>query len=99
LGEVEGKLIEDTVTIGGIPVKHQAFGAVNYESSDFEYYPMSGILGLAYSSISSSGKRTVFENLMANRQVVAPFFSVHLERNRERGSEVILNLVTVLGQF
>ncbi|KAH8119288.1 acid protease [Phellopilus nigrolimitatus] len=50
--------------------------------------PNSGILGLAFGTIATSGEPTVFENLMTSGEVKAPFFSVHLARNARTGSEV-----------
>ncbi|KDR75428.1 hypothetical protein GALMADRAFT_249483 [Galerina marginata CBS 339.88] len=69
-------------------IQQQAFGAVSSESVQFAAYPNSGILGMAFSTISVSGKPTFFENLIKEEKVVEPLFSVHLERGKEVGSEV-----------
>lgn len=76
------------MSVGGLTVQTQTLGAVNRESDDFQDYPNNGLLGLAFGSIASSGKPTFFENLMSERQLAAPLFSVHLARNQETGSEV-----------
>ena len=88
-GEVFGTIAEDVVSVAGLTSEQQTIGLVEMESSDFQGYPNSGILGLAFSTISSTGKPTLFENLMRENKLMAPFFSVHLTRGTEDGSEVL----------
>jgi hypothetical protein len=73
--------------MAGLTVEDQAFGAVNSESSDFTDYPNDGLLGMAFGTIAQSKKPTFFENLMQEKKLVAPLFSVHLARSQEMGSE------------
>ena len=73
----------------GLSIDNQKFGAVISKSGDFNNYPNSGILGLAFSSIAASGQLTFIENLIMKERLAAPLFSVHLERGKEIGSEVI----------
>lgn len=87
-GEVSGRLGMDTVSLAGLKYTNQTFGVANVESHDFDGLPISGIMGTAFGSISTSGSPTVFENLMATGQVLAPFFSVHMARASRTGSEV-----------
>ncbi|TDL26248.1 acid protease [Rickenella mellea] len=87
-GDVSGKLAMDVVSVGSLTIESQSIGAVTSESQDFQDYPNSGLLGLAFGTIASSKKPTFFENLLAERRIAAPFFSVHLTRNQEKGSEV-----------
>ncbi|EIM83394.1 pepsinogen A, partial [Stereum hirsutum FP-91666 SS1] len=87
-GQASGTLATDVVSIGGLTVQKQAFGAVNQESEDFHSSPNDGLIGMAFGSIASSGKPTFFENLMMERQLAAPIFSIHLTRNQVQGSEV-----------
>lgn len=87
-GEASGTLAYDVVSIGSLTVQKQAFGAVNDESEDFHDSPNDGLIGMAFGSIASSGKPTFFENLMTERQLAAPIFSVYLTRNQAKGSEV-----------
>ena len=49
--------------------------------------------GMAFSSISSSGKPTYFENLISNKAVAAPYFGVHLARRQASGSQVSLSSI------
>lgn len=92
-GVVLGTLVEDIVSVAGLGDTKQVFGIVDTESDDFTGYPNSGILGLGFGSISVCGKPTLFENMMANGQVLAPLFSVHLARNERIGSEVMMATV------
>lgn len=83
-------LATDVVAVQGLSIHNQSFGAVTQESDDFNSYPNSGLLGMAFSSIAASGKSTFFDNLVKEEQLAAPMFSVHLERGEETGSEVCL---------
>ncbi|KJA27806.1 hypothetical protein HYPSUDRAFT_212373 [Hypholoma sublateritium FD-334 SS-4] len=101
-GAVTGVLAQDVVAVQGLAVQKQAFGAVTSESDDFDGYPNSGLLGLAFSSIASSGAPTFFENLIEEEQLAAPIFSVFLARGEETGSEVCfgcMNPVKTLGDI
>ncbi|EJD41539.1 acid protease [Auricularia subglabra TFB-10046 SS5] len=89
-GSASGSLGRDTVTIAGQTVTNQYFGLVNNPSSDFLGTPSSGLIGMAFSSIASSGQPTFFENLMAQNSAIAPFFSVYLTRKQPSGSQVCL---------
>ncbi|KAG1809396.1 aspartic peptidase domain-containing protein [Suillus subaureus] len=86
----EGTLAYDTIGMGGLKVNNQYFGAVTDVSSNFNTDPISGCLGLSFSSIATSGKPTFFENLIMQEKVEAPFFSVHLTRGKASGSKITL---------
>ncbi|KZV96822.1 peptidase A1 [Exidia glandulosa HHB12029] len=89
-GSASGQLGQDSVTIAGLTAKNQYFGVVNNPSEDFEGTPSSGLLGMAFSSIASSGKPTFFENVLAQYPTdsVGPLFSVFLTRKQSSGSQV-----------
>lgn len=87
-GQVSGTLASDTVSIGSLTVPGQYFGAVSRVSDDFNDSPNDGLIGLAFGTIAQSKKPTFFENLIENKKVAAPLFSVHLTRNQASGSEV-----------
>jgi Eukaryotic aspartyl protease. len=74
--------------MGDLTVEGQAFGAVSSESNEFNEYPNDGLLGMAFGTIARTRKSTFFENLIHDRKLAAPSFSVHLARNQEIGSEV-----------
>ncbi|KAF8972976.1 aspartic peptidase domain-containing protein [Flammula alnicola] len=87
-GGVSAVMATDVVSIQGLSIQEQTFGAVTSESDDFDGYPNSGLLGLAFSSVAASKQPTFFENLIREKQLAAPIFSVHLTRGEETGSEV-----------
>ncbi|KAJ7497233.1 aspartic peptidase domain-containing protein [Mycena latifolia] len=87
-GEVSGTLIQDVVSMAGLEIEDQFFGAVSKVSDDFNGLPNDGLLGLAFGTISQSGKPTFFETLIKRDMLPAPMFSIHLSRNQESGSDV-----------
>ncbi|KZV88519.1 acid protease [Exidia glandulosa HHB12029] len=89
-GSASGQLAQDTVTVASLTAKNQYFGVVNDPSEDFEGTPSSGLLGLAFSSIASSGKPTFFETVLAQYPTnsISPLFSVFLTRRQSSGSQV-----------
>ncbi|KAJ6586859.1 aspartic peptidase domain-containing protein [Mycena vulgaris] len=87
-GEVSGTLMQDVVSIAGLEIRDQFFGAVSQVSDDFNGLPNDGLLGLAFGTIAQSGKPTFFETLIERGMLPAPMFSVHLSRNQEKGSDV-----------
>ncbi|KAF4621164.1 hypothetical protein D9613_000610 [Agrocybe pediades] len=92
-GEVSAMLSTDVVSIQDLSIKHQSFGAVFSESADFDSFPNSGILGMAFSSIAASGQPTFMENLIIQKRLAAPIFSVYLTRGKETGSELCLGCI------
>ncbi|KAK8853436.1 hypothetical protein IAR55_004142 [Kwoniella newhampshirensis] len=89
-GQVSGVLARDTVSIANTAITGQYFGAVSSESDDFHGNPNSGVIGMAFSSISSSGKPTYFENLISTKSVTSPLFSFHLSRRQATGSQLCI---------
>jgi len=87
-GYVSGELVQDVVAIGPLRVDQQHFGAVTYASDHYYDDPIDGILGLAFSTVGSSGKPTFFENVLKTGQVSNPVFSIHLTRMVEDGSQL-----------
>ncbi|KAJ7703261.1 aspartic peptidase domain-containing protein [Mycena rosella] len=92
-GEVSGTLMQDVVSIAGLEVEDQFFGAVSEVSEDFNGLPTDGLLGMAFGTIAQSGKPTFFETLIERNMLPAPMFSVHLSRNQESGSDVCFGCV------
>ena len=87
-GEVSGTIATDVVSVDGLTISNQAFGAVSRLSEDFQSYPNSGLLGLAFGTIAQSKMAMFFERLIQEKKLAAPPFSVHLSRDQEVGSEV-----------
>ena len=83
-----GTIAQDTVSLGALSVEQQSFIAVRAESQDFMDYPSSGLIGLAFRSISRMKAPTFFESLLSERKLAAGIFSTHLTRGQEDGSQV-----------
>ncbi|XP_077676051.1 pepsin A-like [Eretmochelys imbricata] len=68
-----------TVWVRGIVDTNQIFGLSKTEPSNLSYFASyDGILGLAFSSISSSGATPVFDNMMNEGLVSQDLFSLYL---------------------
>ncbi|KAI0256411.1 aspartic peptidase domain-containing protein [Lactifluus subvellereus] len=87
-GRVAGKVVTDVVSIAGLTIANQAFGAVNNRSEEFGKQPNDGLIGMAFGTIAQCQQPTFFENLIKARKLPAPLFSVHLSRHAEEGSSV-----------
>jgi len=87
-GRVSGTIVRDVVSTAGLTVAGQAFGSVNNKSDEFNKQPNDGLIGMAFGTIAQSRQATFFENLIKERKLAAPLFSVHLSRHEERGSSV-----------
>ncbi|KAH9033129.1 acid protease [Lactarius hengduanensis] len=92
-GNVSGRLVTDVVSIAGLAVADQAFGAVSARSDDMDTRPNDGLIGMAFGTIAQSRRATFFESLIARRKLAAPLFSVHLSRHEESGSSVCFGCV------
>lgn len=77
----------DIVSIAGLSVKDQVFGAATEKSEEFSRDPNDGLLGLAFKDIAQTGQPTFFENLVEKKRI-PPLFSVHLTRRKKEGSEL-----------
>ncbi|KAG8720508.1 Type I transmembrane sorting receptor [Ceratobasidium sp. 395] len=84
---VSGPVYTDTVSVGGLSATGQAFSAVTQSASVFAQDPSDGIMGLGFSAISYIGAPTFFENLVSQKVVKAPVFSMYLAPS---GSELYL---------
>ncbi|KAJ1300404.1 hypothetical protein OPQ81_005224 [Rhizoctonia solani] len=76
-----GPVYTDNVSAGGLSVTNQSFSAVTSESSSFSEDPSDGIMGLAFSSISTIGAPTFIENLASQGAVSSSVFSMFLASN------------------
>lgn len=54
-GEQTGYLNQDTVSLGGYDVNNTIFAAASTLNEAFTYYPISGLFGLGFGTISASG--------------------------------------------
>lgn len=86
-GHVSGTVGSDIVSISGLSVNDQVFGAVYEKSEELSRDPNNGLLGLAFKDIAQTGQPTFFENLVEKNRI-PPLFSVHLTRRQKDGSEL-----------
>lgn len=68
-------------------INSQVFGAATALSSDFASDPYDGLMGMAFSSISTLGTPTVFETLTTQAKLFANQFSFYLAST---GSQLFL---------
>jgi len=83
-GPVSGIWSEDTISIGGLPAKNQAFAEVENAGGLGMAYGIGkfdGILGLGWDRISVDGVKTPFHNLVDQDQLADPVFAFYLGNN------------------
>ncbi|XP_029170190.1 uncharacterized protein LOC114939916 [Nylanderia fulva] len=79
---IEGFVSTDVVRIAGLNVKRQSFIEVTRVSDLlYRHAHFDGILGMGYASISKGGIRPVFDNMIHQKLVSKPIFSIYLNRN------------------
>ncbi|GAA5934666.1 uncharacterized protein JCM15063_003038 [Sporobolomyces koalae] len=82
-GSSSGVLARDTVTVGSISVPKQIFALASTLAPVIESLPSDGIMGMAFSTIASSGAPTPFENMISNSLVSNPYFGIYYQRARD----------------
>ncbi|KAG9013191.1 hypothetical protein FRB94_003261 [Tulasnella sp. JGI-2019a] len=85
-----GTVVFDSVTIAGLNVPRQGFGAVSEEFGGFGHGPNAGLLGLGFSANSRSETTPLFENLVQQGTLASNIFSFYLARHGANGSELCL---------
>ncbi|KAL7412344.1 aspartic peptidase domain-containing protein [Mrakia frigida] len=78
-GSASGTLATDTVTLGPFSVE-QTFGLVTSTSSNLIFSPLSGIMGLAFQSIATSGAVPFWYDLLSSSQLTQPLMAFYLTR-------------------
>ncbi|KAH7926412.1 acid protease [Leucogyrophana mollusca] len=79
-GEAEGYLGQDVVQMAGFSVSNQGFAVVDATSQDLLQSPVSGLLGLAWQAIASSGKTPFWQTLASSNAWDSPLMSIQLRR-------------------
>ncbi|EPQ56668.1 aspartic peptidase A1 [Gloeophyllum trabeum ATCC 11539] len=79
-GEAAGILGSDTVQMAGFSVANQVFGVCNAVSSGLLNNPVSGLLGLAWNTIATSGATPLWQTLAGSGAWDSPVMSFHLTR-------------------
>jgi C1A family cysteine protease len=90
-GPVSGIWSADTISVGGLPVKQQAFAEVENAKGLGVGYALGkfdGILGLGWDRISVDGVETPFHNLVDAGGLAAPEFAFYLG-NQQPGTLVL----------
>ncbi|XP_008295247.1 nothepsin [Stegastes partitus] len=86
-GHLLGVMARDTLKIGSLTAVNQEFGEAVYEPGDiFMMGKFDGVLGLAYPSLAQILGNPVFDNLLAQKALDKPVFSVYLSRKTKTTS-------------
>ncbi|KAF8998527.1 aspartic peptidase domain-containing protein [Cyathus striatus] len=79
-GQAFGELGEDVVQMAGFEVSNQVFARCDDVSTGLVTDPVSGLLGLAYQSIATSGAMPFWETLASQGAWDEPLMGFHLTR-------------------
>ncbi|KAI0955331.1 hypothetical protein AcW1_006943 [Taiwanofungus camphoratus] len=80
-GAAAGTLAQDTVQLAGFKVNSQTFAVVNQVSNGVLSTPVSGLMGLAWSNIASSGATPFWQSLATSGGTLdSPLFAFQLTR-------------------
>ncbi|KAI9012058.1 rhizopuspepsinogen precursor [Phycomyces nitens] len=81
-----GVMAYDTVNLGGISIKNQGIGLAKRESYAFVSDPVDGLLGLAFNTIiTAQGFKTPMDNMISQKLINSPIFSVYLGKASKNG--------------
>jgi len=81
-GDASGLIASDTITMGGFTVQNQGFAVVNSTSSNLINAPMSGLMGLAWSSIAQTRATPFWQALAASGSWTSQEMGVFMARWR-----------------
>ena len=80
-GNIEGFISQDTFSLGPLKIRGQNFGEITVENGDvFHTARFSGIMGLAFPSLSAYDFTPVFDNIMAQDLLAEPMFSFYFSK-------------------
>ncbi|KAI5124252.1 hypothetical protein M0805_005101 [Coniferiporia weirii] len=79
-GQAAGSLAEDTVQMSGFSVSNQTFAVCDQISSGLLSSPVSGLMGLAFETIASSGATPFWQSLVEAGAWDSPLMSFQLTR-------------------
>ena len=79
-GQAAGDLVLDVVQMAGFSVQNQVFGAVSQVSQGLLSSPVSGLLGLGWQSIASSGQPPLWQTLASKGAWSQPVMGFQLTR-------------------
>lgn len=81
-GEVEGTIVNDTISLAGINVTI-SFGLASTVSDDFMTYPMDGILGLGRPRVGELNVESLVESLKTQQKLKSNVFGVSFQRHAD----------------
>ncbi|KAF9482266.1 acid protease [Pholiota conissans] len=96
-GAVAGQLSSDTVSMGGFTVSDQKFLNVDQLTSGLLDGSVSGIMGLAFDTIASTGATPFWQTLASNGQLSSPEMSFWLARSSDAQTQDVPGGVFTLG--
>jgi len=79
-GQAAGSLAQDTIQMAGFSVANQVFAVCNQVSSGLLNNPVSGLLGLAWNTIASSGATPLWQTLAQSNAWDSPVMAFQLTR-------------------
>jgi len=79
-GQAVGTIGSDVIQMGGFSVNNQIFGVCDRVSSGLLTTPVSGLLGLAFEAIASSGAMPFWQALVSNGAWDSPLMAFFLTR-------------------
>ncbi|KAG2142916.1 aspartic peptidase domain-containing protein [Suillus bovinus] len=79
-GSAEGYVAQDTVQMAGFSVSSQGFAVVDAVSQSLLTSPVSGLLGLAWETLATSGQMPLWQSLASNSAWDSALFAVQLTR-------------------
>ncbi|WVO15347.1 hypothetical protein L204_103003 [Cryptococcus depauperatus] len=81
-GDAEGYIGNDDVKMAGFTVTGQTFAVVTETSADILKAPLSGLMGLAFDKIASSGSKPWWQTLVESGSWDSPEMGVFMKRYR-----------------
>jgi len=81
-GQAAGSLGSDSIQMAGFGVSGQTLGVVNAVTQDLLTAPVSGLMGLAFSTLSTSKSMPFWETLASTNAWDSPLMAFHLTRFR-----------------
>ncbi|KAF8310964.1 acid protease [Clavulina sp. PMI_390] len=82
-GDVAGTVGTDTVSFGGFTVQNQGLGVMTQITAQLLSGSLSGIMGLGWASLASSGATPWWETLAKGGSWAQPLFGFYLARNED----------------
>lgn len=79
-GSAEGYVAQDTVQMAGFSVSSQGFAVVDVVSTGLLTSPVSGLLGLAWQPLATSGQMPLWQTLASSGSWDSALFAVQLTR-------------------